>query len=283
MLNAECGTEIRKTPKVERRTPKLEWGRRNTQQATRSTQSFSFGCAAVMLLLFALVGNGPKLFAQDFFAQGARAYEAGHYDQAAASFEQAFTREPSVGALENLGNAEWQRGNAGRAILAWERAQWLDPRNTSARENLRFARKTALLDAPELPWYEICSTWLPANAWPWVACGSFWLAAALVMLPGIFRWRKSGWHQAVAAACFAVFLITLPALAGVQTRSELGVILLHDAPLRLTPTADAEAVARLSGGEIARLQRARGDFLFIRTATASGWIERGQFALIARE
>src|SRR5260370_26530131 len=49
----------------------------------------------------------------------------------------------------------------------------------------------------------ICSTWLPVNAWVWIACVSFWLAVALIMLPGILRWRKADWHQGLAAAGFA--------------------------------------------------------------------------------
>jgi hypothetical protein len=238
-------------------------------------------CVAVLVIIF--LWNGMPGFAQDFFAQGAQAYEAGHYEQAASMFRQAAAKQPSVGAWQNLGNAQWQSGRAGSAILAWERAEWLDPFDVNSRADLRFARKATLLEAPELPWYEICSTWLPVNVWPWVACLSFWAALALVMLPGIFRWRKSGWHQACAAACFAILLLAIPALFGVHTRSNLGVVLESATPLRLTPTADAQTVAHLPGGEVARLQRERGDFLFVRTANSSGWIERGQFALIARD
>ena len=238
----------------------------------------------LLCLLIGIVLPFPvsPLFAQDFFTQGRRAYEAGHYEQAAANFGLAATTLPSVGALQNLGNAEWQSGRVGPAILAWERAQWLDPFSPNPRANLRFARKSRLLDAPDLPWYEICSAWLPANAWPWVASASFWLALTLVMLPAIFRWRKSGWHQALAAAGFAVFLLSLPALAGVQTRSKLGIVLARDVPLRLTPTAEAQTITRLPDGETARLQHERGNYLFIRTPAASGWIERTQFTLIAR-
>jgi tetratricopeptide (TPR) repeat protein len=221
--------------------------------------------------------------ADDTFAQGSRDYAAGHYEQAAANFNQAVATSPSVGALQNLGNAQWQCGETGLAILAWERAQWLDPLNPHSRENLRFARKTRLLEAPDLSWPEICSTWLPVNAWPWIAALSFWLAVSLVMLPGIFRWRKAGWHQALAAAGFAIFLLTIPAMIGVRTRAKIGVVLNRDTPLRLTPTAEAQSVARLAAGETARVQRERERYLYIRTATTSGWIDRTQFALIARE
>jgi len=220
---------------------------------------------------------------QNLFDQGSREYAAGHFEQAAASFGQAASVSSSAGTLQNLGNAEWQSGNTGPAILAWERAQWLDPLNPNPRGNLRFARKARLLDTPELAWYEICSTWLPANAWPWIASVSLWLAAAMVLLPNIFRWRRAGWHQALAAAGFAIFLLTLPAMAGIHTRAKMGVVLSRDTPLRLTPTSDAQNVARLAAGETARWERERGTYVFVRTSTAAGWIERNQFGLISRE
>ena len=106
------------------------------------------------------------------------------------------------------------------------------------------------------------------------------VALGMVVLPGILRWRRAGWHQGLAAAGLAVFLLTLPALAGVQTRTKLGVLLPKETPLRLTPTSDAQTLTRLPGGETARLENERGQFVFIRTANAAGWVERGQFGMI---
>ncbi len=236
----------------------------------------------MLLACSPLAGRAATISGDDVFAQGSREYAAGHYEQAAANFGQAVENSPSAGTWQNLGNAEWQSGETGPAILAWERAQWLDPLSPNARGNLRFARKARLLEAPDLVWYEICSTWLPVNAWPWIASLSFWLAVGMVMLPGVFRWHRAGWHQAIAAAGFAIFLLTLPAMVGVHTRAKIGVVLARDTPLRLTPTSEAQSIARLAAGETARLERERGRYVFIRTGTATGWIDRTQFGLISR-
>ena len=99
-------------------------------------------------------------------------------------------------------------------------------------------------------------------------------------LPAILRWRKSPGQQAIAALGLAVFLLSIPAHAGVQTRSRVGFVLQKDTPLRLTPTSEAEAVSRLAAGEPGREVRARGNYLFIRTNRGAGWVERGQFALV---
>ena len=50
---------------------------------------------------------------------------------------------------QDRGDAEWQCGRAGPAILAWEQAQWLEPFNRNAASNLRLARHARQLDAPE--------------------------------------------------------------------------------------------------------------------------------------
>ena len=140
-------------------------------------------------------------------------------------------------------------------------------------------RKTAQLEAPELAWYEVISTWLPVNWWAWIAGGSLWLAVGMVMLPGILRQRKATWHQAIAALALMVFLLSIPALFGVQTRARIGFVLQKDTPLRLTPTLEAQAVTRLSPGEPARWVRARGRYVLIRTSRTLGWVKDDQIGL----
>jgi tetratricopeptide (TPR) repeat protein len=199
--------------------------------------------------------------------------------QAAKAFRQSVTLQPSSGALQALGNAEWQQRRTGEAILAWEQALWLDPFNEAARQNLRLARKTAQIESPELAWYEVISTWLPVAWWAWIAGGSLWLAVGMGTLPGILRRRKTTWHQAISALALMVFLLSIPALFGVQTRTSLGFVLQKDTPLRLTPTLESQAITRLAPGEPARRVRARGNYVLIRTGRALGWVEQDQFGL----
>jgi hypothetical protein len=217
----------------------------------------------------------------DPFQQGVQAYVAGSYEQAATSFGETVRAGVSSGTLHNLGNAEWQCGHAGPAILAWERACWLNPFDRNTRTNLRFGRKAAQLDTPDLAWYEVCSTWLPASWWDWISCLSFWVAVGFVTLPTAFRWRKADWHQAVAAAGFAVFLLTVPALVGVETRSKIGIVQQKDTLLRLTPTGEAQIITKLPAGETARFERRRGNYLFVRTMVTAGWVDKGEIGLIA--
>jgi len=219
----------------------------------------------------------------DFFAQGVRFSRAGQFPEAATAFAKSAHVSPAAGTLVNLGLAEWQRGHAGAAMLAWEQARWIDPFDPRAGANLKFARMVVQVDEPSLKWFEAVSTWLPPDAWVWLAGASLWLAVGALVLPGIFRWRKAGWQQAAGALAFGIFLAAMTANLGVVSRTNLGVVLKKDAPLLLTPTRTSETVSTLPAGEPARRLRTRGNYFFIRTAVAAGWIERDQFGLVAGE
>lgn len=237
-----------------------------------------------ILLLLALgllfAGRANASGRTDTFHLGITAYEQKDFSRAAELFTASTTNEPSAGAFQNLGNAEWEQGKTAAAVIAWERARSLNPFDRNADNNLKFAREVAQLESPELTWCEIASTWLPANWWAWLACGSLWFAVGMMLLPGILRWRKSATHQALVALGLGVLLLTLPANYGVLTRTSIGFALAADTPLRLTPTADGEAATKLAAGEPGRVRRKSGKYLLIQTRRASGWMKRDEFSLI---
>jgi len=215
----------------------------------------------------------------ELFQEATESYRAGDIGHAALLFRESARARPSSGALQNLGNSEWHNGRTGYAVLAWEQSLWLDPFNSAVRNNLRFARKVAQLEAPELGWYEVVSTWLPVNWWAWIAGLSFWFAVGVGTLPGILRLRKTAWQQALAAFGLAVFLLSIPAQFGVQTRSRIGFVLAKNTPLRLSPTDDAQYLTRLQAGDPVRLERNRGKYVLIRTNRTLGWVQSDQMGL----
>ena len=235
-----------------------------------------------VVLALALAGLLLKARAatDDSFTHGVASARSGQLSMAAATFEKSVQARPSSGGFVNLGVTEWQRGRAGTAILAWERAMWIDPFDESAAQNLKFARTVAQVDEPELRWFETASTWLPPNAWVWLAGTSLWLAVGALVLPQVFRWRKSGWQQTLAALGLCAFIFSVTANLGVVSRTDIGFVLKKNAPLRLTPTSGSELTFTLSAGEPVRRLKTRGNYFFVRTPMAAGWIERDQVGLI---
>ena len=241
-----------------------------------------FTASLLFCILIALCSGitACRAATNDSFAQGTAAYRAGQFVEATDAFENAAAQHPGSGTLVNLGLAEWRRGHAGPAILSWERARWVAPFDARAAENLRFARQAVQVDAPQLKWFEAVSTWLPANAWLWLASGGLWLAVGMLLLPGVFNWRKRGWHQALAAGGLCLFLLSLTANVGVINRTNIGFVVEKNAHLLLTPTRTSEVTSTLTAGEAARRLRTQRNYYLIRTEYGTGWIERDQFELV---
>ena len=238
------------------------------------------GCYGV--LIAALLFFAPKTHAatNDFFTNGLAAARVGNFSDAAAAFESELKFQPSSGGLVNLGVVEWQRGRAGAALLAWERAAWIDPLDEAAKQNLKFARAVAQVDAPELRWHESLSTWLPGNWWLWVAGAGLWLVAGALVLPRVLRWKKTGGQQMLVAFGVVVFIFALVANVGVVSRTNIGLVLKKNTMLRLTPTSGSELIWTLPAGEPVRRVKSRGNYFFIRTPMAAGWVEQGQVGFV---
>ncbi len=237
-------------------------------------------CFAALVAVICLFFVDARAATDDFYVRGLPAAQAGDFPTASSVFENELKHQPSAGIFVDLGITEWQRGHAGAAILAWERAAWVDPYDALANQNLKFARTVAQVDEPELRWFETASTWLPSNAWVWIAGASLWLAVGALVLPRVFRWRRSGWQQTLAALGFCVFIFSITANVGVVSRTDIGFILKKNAPLRLTPTGGSELISTLSAGEPVRRVKTRGNYYFVRTPMTAGWVERGQVGLI---
>lgn len=216
------------------------------------------------------------------FATALTNYQAGHYELATQAWAADLARHPSAEAWLNYGLAAWQAGRPGVAVLAWERARWINPYDTASTVALRFAEGQGMAYPIHLTWTESFSLWLPADAWGWLAGASFWLVVILVVVPRVGHWtRRTG--RAVAVALLAgIFLLTLPGLQGVHSRSRLAVVLTPEVALRQTPTATAQTLERLAAGDLVRAEKWHGDYCLVRTANdASGWVSRRQIQFIA--
>jgi uncharacterized protein YgiM (DUF1202 family) len=172
-------------------------------------------------------------------------------------------------------------GRHGYAVLAWERAHSLNPFNPNTGANLRFARHSARVEAPTLAWHERYSTLLPGDWWLGIASIGLWGGVAMLTLPRLLGWRRADWHQGLAAALLAVFLLSGPAIFGLWKRSQLGVVLEDETSLRLTPTREAETLTKLPAGEMARIERERGEYFYVRAeGDRAGWLRKADFARV---
>jgi hypothetical protein len=238
----------------------------------------------LVVLIVAVVVVTPYIASpavKEPLAKSDAAARAGDYKAAAVHLKQVLTIHAAPGVLHNLGNAEFHQKHLGAAILAWERAHALSPgyRNTIA--NLRFARSHAGLPEPEPNWLEKYAALLSPDIWLWTATAAFWGTVGCLAWPYLFQRRRQSAIQAGAMVLIGIFLLTLPALAGIVSRGRVGVILAPETLLRLTPTTEGEVLGKLAEGELARVEKTRGKFVYVRGASdRAGWVKHEEFARI---
>lgn len=181
----------------------------------------------------------------------------------------------------NLGNACFQKGALGEAILHYRRAQRYQPRDDDLRQNLAAARRRCL------------TTIVPSRggallrrAFFWHDTTSFGGRMTAAMLANAAMWacvaafvlkRRRGWLYAAAMAAFVV--IGAGGSAGVQAwqeqRQPPGVVLASDVAVFKGPGTGYERQFEQplqAGVEFTRTQR-RGDWWRIELADGqTGWI-----------
>jgi tetratricopeptide (TPR) repeat protein len=78
---------------------------------------------------------------EELFASGNNYYEAGEYEKAVESYSGIVrSGESSAAVYYNLAGAYFKMGDLGRAILNYERALNMDPRDADIKANYRFAK-----------------------------------------------------------------------------------------------------------------------------------------------
>lgn len=97
----------------------------------------------LLRVLIVILGMTSSLQAQDtrqLFDQANELYQQGSFQEAAVCYEELAKVYPSANVYYNLGNAYYRQGKLGYAILNFERARRLAPRDQDIRYNLDYVR-----------------------------------------------------------------------------------------------------------------------------------------------
>jgi tetratricopeptide (TPR) repeat protein len=236
-----------------------------------------------IICLACLCGAAASAWADgpETFDRANAMFEAGDFAGAAAAYQEILVEHgPRAPVYYNLGNSHLRMGDYGPAILAYERARLLAPRDPDLKSNLALARKTAAAFEEESglhPRVAAALHFLSRDEWSWLVVGGAMLLGGLVLLGGAARVRR-GWMARVMVLSAA--LATLVMLAGSaalylrRDEAARGVIVAADAVLRLSPFETAEPLATPGPGRTVRLGEKSGDFRFIEIpgTNLQGWL-----------
>jgi tetratricopeptide (TPR) repeat protein len=204
-----------------------------------------------------------------------RAFAEGHYTEAAAGFEQLVAKEGySAPLLFDLGNAYLRDGRPSRAMLAYERAQLLAPRDEAIASNLAVARAAASTTDDRSTVGRLARA-LPMSGWAWLAAGGFWIAVSALAVTFVSKRRRS-WMTALSTAAAITAGASSAALAIASRDLDRGLVM-ESAPVLVSPFASAQSDFALPAGSDVELGRTRDGYVFIHDPRGrSGWIERAQ-------
>lgn len=151
------------------------------------------------------VPYGTQDTPQEVLRAAGAAYEAGKYAEALAGYERVLQSAVLTPALAyNTGNTHYRLGRKGLAVLWYERARRLSPRDEDIRFNLSLARSG--LDDDEGAFGETLDRVLSPSELPWVLTVLIWL---LFGTAGWALWRNLPWARVRGAVLASLVLLAL--------------------------------------------------------------------------
>lgn len=217
-------------------------------------------------------------------------FKSGDFIGAATAYEKILTTEgPRAAAYYNLGNSYQNLKQYGPAILAYERARLLTPRDPDLLANLALARKaaTAFDETGMNSKLEAVLDYLSRDEWSWLVAGSALFLGALALVSGILRVADKLRVFAMISAGAAVLAIIAGSTALYLRRSESGkgIVLSENATVRLSPFEKAESLGTPGPGKAVHLGAKNGGFQYVEVAGAGlhGWLADKDVASIVPE
>jgi tetratricopeptide (TPR) repeat protein len=220
-----------------------------------------------------------------------RQFQSGDFTGAASNYEKTLASSgPRASVFYNLGNAYQKLGKYGPAILAYERARLLTPRDPDLLANLARARKaaTAFEETGLHTRLDPALKLLSRNEWSWLVAGAATFLGCLAVLCGAVRLPRRGLRRAAGASAWVAAFAVFAGAAVLYVRrdeSSRGVILSENATIRLSPFDAAESLGTPGPGRIVFLRGSAGDFRYVEVAGAElrGWLHSNDVAAIMPE
>ena len=235
------------------------------------------------------------LFATTILAGESRSFErahqlarAGDHIHAVQEYQGLLSEQgPSFTVLYNLGGSYAALGDHGNAMLCYERARLLSPRDPDLLGNIELTRKAAkipAIDSTKPPFQQLLHFFSrnELSLGIMVLAGLILLMSSFAFMP---RSPRRGLRPLLLVwSTVALLLIALSACAIFVRKSEddLAVILAKDCSLRLSPFAKADVLTTCEAGRMVLIESVRGDFSYVHLIDTElrGWVGNGELERI---
>ncbi|MCC6640726.1 MAG: hypothetical protein IT386_06130 [Deltaproteobacteria bacterium] len=227
--------------------------------------------------------------AQPLAAEAEAAYVQGRYSEAVSAYEALAARQGASASLYyDLGAAQLASGDIGPAVLSFERARWLAPRDAGIESALATARERAGLTAHAVPWWLRARSLASFDEWAlaaalllFIVCGGL---AAHVLAFRAFREgsRAARTLRVLTLASGAALVASVIACATLVSDASRAVVIAPGVALRVAPFDGAATRAALGPGEVVRLGDRHGEFVRADAGPGRrGWVAQREVGLVA--
>jgi len=249
--------------------------------------------ATVLLLMAWLVGGMAAAEAQSsavsLYCEGNELYRHGEYEPARQKYRAAVEiGVRDAGLFYNLGNASFKSDHLGEAIVWYERALRLEPRDEDIRANLAFARHMKQDREPVDDSPAVWRLLVRLHQYPTLdelagAFGLLWLAC--FALAGRRLWREQGGPSTSVALTACVILTAATAgwlgCRASEHAAEAAIVTVAQATARSAPEAEQTAILLIHEGTRVRVERREEGWLLIRLANGlGGWLRAEEVTVI---
>ena len=216
----------------------------------------------------------------DEFKAANELYDAGKFAEAAAAYEKIEPKTAHV--YFNLGNTMFRDGKPGLAILNYERARRLAPRDPDILANLKFAQQRLGVGevntsprAVQRFLHLVVESRTPKE-WSTYELAGLWLTVLAIGVCFYLPRVRTGF-LIVSVAVFVGFAAATFGLScqAIDARTApSGVVVVNEADARFAPLPESTVHFRLVEGTKVVIREDRGQWLFVERADAQqGWVK----------
>lgn len=232
-----------------------------------------------MLLLVLMLALSVQADADTLYALGNRLYAEGDFRGAVAAYEGAAATSWTSPDLERaLGAAYFEAGETGRAVLHFERARRLAPRDPDIQHNLRLARERANATPSRLPPADAAARWLSTHLGTGVLVTLLFMCYLAVLgLIGFRLWTSEPrpWLRRTLLVLVPLGLfITVAAVGAARYDAQPRAVIVADgADVHTDPSATSAATTTVPEGSVLTVLDSQGRWRAVRLPDGGqGWV-----------
>jgi tetratricopeptide (TPR) repeat protein len=192
-------------------------------------------------------------------------------------YEQAASNTKNGLLYYNLGNAYFKSGQIGKALLNYNRARFIAPRDQDINANIQFIRnyridKNLIIESPIIKIISILFHFVSWQEAMFLSAIIFFLTIILIALAIIFYQRIFG-YIAIGAGVIFIYLFITWQIWQWEKSSARAVIVATEVTLRSGPGLDYKDILIGHDGLEVKILESRGEYFLVQFPGGGGWVE----------